>query len=288
MSDAGYVNGVERYRAAISACTGYRGKVAFITGAGSGIGRATALELSRRGADVGFLTRSEDHASSTAALVRSAGGRCLPVVGDVRRPEDIRRAIESTVAEFGGLDVVVANAGIDVRGTIVETSVEELERLIATNLSGVFLTAKYAVPQLIACEGGAFIMVGSDASVKGSHGLAAYAAVKHALVGLTRCMALDHGPDGVRTNIVCPSIVMTPMLENLADESPQTAAAWLSGIPLGRAASPQEVAAAICHLGSDEASFTNGLVYTLDGGSTAGRFTADKPRGAGTEHLVRP
>lgn len=247
--------------------------VAFVTGAGSGIGREVSLELSRRGALVGFLTRSPENANATAKLIRDDGGLCLPLVGDIRRPEDVERAIASTVSEFGRLNLVVANAGVDVRGTIVDTPVEDLDLLISTNLTGVFLTAKYAVPHLIDGGGGSVIIIGSDSSVKGTQGLAAYSAVKHGLVGLTRCMALDHGPDGVRTNIVCPTIVQTPMLTKLQEDSPETARSWQSGIPMGRPAMPQEVASVICFLGSPEASFTNGLVYTLDGGSTSGRFT---------------
>jgi meso-butanediol dehydrogenase / (S,S)-butanediol dehydrogenase / diacetyl reductase len=256
----------------------YRGRVAFVTGAGSGIGRETALALARRGARVGFLTRTEAHAQSLADEIQVLGGSCLSVTGDVGNAANVQAAVAAIEAEFGGLDLVVANAGVDVEGTIVDTSLDDWDRLVSTNLTGVFLTAKFSVPALVSRGGGAFVIVGSDASVQGSPRLAAYSAVKHGLVGLTRCMAIDHGPDGVRTSIVCPSVVMTPMMRKLTENDPETAAEWLSAIPLGRGAQPHEVAAVICHLGSDDASFTNGLVYNLDGGSTAGLYRGDAGR----------
>jgi NAD(P)-dependent dehydrogenase (short-subunit alcohol dehydrogenase family) len=253
----------------------YDGKVAFVTGAGSGIGRETALALARRGARVGFLTRTAAHAQSVSDEIRAVGGSPRAMTGDVGKAGDVSAAVTAIVAEFGGLDLVVANAGVDVSGTILDTTLEDWDRLVATNLTGVFLTAKFSVPAVVSRGGGAFVIVGSDASVQGSPGLAAYSAVKHGLVGLTRCMAIDHGPAGIRTTIVCPSVVMTPMMRNLAENDPETAAEWLSAIPLGRGAQPSEVAAVICHLGSDEASFTNGLVYNLDGGSSAGLYRGD-------------
>ena len=120
--------------------------------------------------------------------------------------------------------------------------------------------------------GGAIVIVGSDVSVIGCQSLLAYTASKHGLVGLTRSLALDHGPEGVRTNIVCPTSVSTEMMSNLAEAEPEIAQAWIDSVPQGRMATPEEVAAAICHLASDEASFTNGLIYTVDGGVTAGNF----------------
>jgi NAD(P)-dependent dehydrogenase (short-subunit alcohol dehydrogenase family) len=250
----------------------FEGKVAFLTGAGAGIGRATAVGLAAQGADIAFLTRTEANAERTRSEVERHGRRVIAMCGDVGRAEDMESALRRTVDELGRLDIVVANAGIEVSGTVVDTSVEDWERVVSTNLSGVFYTTKYATPQLLASGGGSIVIIGSDSSVWGSQGFAAYTTVKHALIGLTRCMALDFGPQGIRTNIVCPTFVKTEMLEAFAKEHPDLANLWLSLIPLGRAASPEEVVAVVAHLSSDDARFTNGLVYTLDGGSTSGMF----------------
>jgi meso-butanediol dehydrogenase / (S,S)-butanediol dehydrogenase / diacetyl reductase len=248
------------------------GKVAFLTGAGAGIGRATAVGLATRGADIAFLTRTEANAERTRSEVEQQGRRVVSMCGDVGRAEDLDAALQRAVDELGRLDIVVANAGIEVSGTVLDTSVEDWERIVATNLSGVFYTTKYATPHLLAGGGGSIVIIGSDSSVWGSQGFAAYTTVKHGLIGLTRCMALDFGPQGIRTNIVCPTFVKTEMLEVFAKEHPDLADLWLSLIPLGRAASPEEVVSVVAHLSSDDARFTNGLVYTLDGGSTAGMF----------------
>jgi NAD(P)-dependent dehydrogenase (short-subunit alcohol dehydrogenase family) len=250
----------------------FHGKVAFVTGAGAGIGQATAVGLARRGADIGFITRTAENCERTREEIVRLGRHVVASCGDVGRATDVQTALQKTVDRLGGVDIVVANAGIEVSGTVTDTSVEDWGRIVATNLSGVFYTAKYAVPHLLGRGGGTIAIIGSDSSVWATQDFAAYTTVKHALVGLTRAMALDHGPEGIRTNIICPSFVDTEMFRRFARESPELADLWLSGVPLGRAADPDEVVSVIAHLASDEASFTNGLVYNLDGGATAGIF----------------
>ena len=255
--------------------------MALVTGAGAGIGRACALELARRGADLGLLTRTPEHAAATQAAVEALGRRAVAAVGDVGDPEFVRRSIDDIAARLGGLDVVVPNAGIEVTGTVVETSVEDWTRIVATNLSGVFYTCKFAVPHLVQRGGGAIVVMGSDGALTGSQGYAAYITTKHALVGLTRCLALDHGPDGIRATIVCPSFVETGMMRRVLDEYPDQEDFYRSRMPLGRFAKPVEVAAVVCHLAGPAGAFTTGAVYSLDGGLTAGFFESPAAAVAG-------
>ena len=250
-----------------------QGKIAFVTGAGGGIGRATALELAGRGASVGVFDVRAEAAAETASLVEENGGRALALTGDVGRSGDVRAAVGATVAAFGGLDIVVANAGIAILGSVLEVSEVDWERIVSVNLTGVFLTAKHSVPHLLARGGGAIVVVASDAGHVGAPGYAAYCATKHGVVGLTRCLALDFAPQGIRTNAVCPAFVETPMMERiLADATPEERRSWEATVPLGRFSRPEEVARVICHLASDEASYTNGMLYPIDGGATAGYF----------------
>jgi NAD(P)-dependent dehydrogenase (short-subunit alcohol dehydrogenase family) len=265
---------------------GIAGHIAFVTGAGAGIGKTTAIELARRGADVAFLTRTPQHAQAVETEIRALDRRCMAAVGDVGRPDDIEAAIDRTLTELGGLDIMVANAGVDVVGTVVDTTVDDWNRIVSTNLSGVFFTLKYCVPPMRDRGGGAVVIMGSDCSVWGTQNVAAYTTTKHALVGLTRSMAVDFGPSGIRTNIVCPTFVVTEMMERMLEQHPALAELWLSGIPLGRPATPLEVARVVCHLASEDGAFTNGLVYNLDGGATSGMFRPDER--ADREQIANP
>jgi len=247
-------------------------KVAFVTGAGAGIGRATAVELAARGAAVGVFDLRRETAQETVAMMLATGAQALAFSGDVGQSVAVREAIDATAQAFGGLDIVVANAGIEVLGTALDVSEDAWQRIVSTNLTGVFLTAKHGLPHLLARGGGAIVTVASDAGVAGAEGYLAYCATKHGVVGITRCLALDFGPRGIRTNAVCPAFVKTSMLERIFQASPGEGPSWQAVVPLGRFCTPQEVACAVCHLASEEASYTNGLLYRIDGGSTAGYF----------------
>jgi meso-butanediol dehydrogenase / (S,S)-butanediol dehydrogenase / diacetyl reductase len=250
-----------------------RREVAMVTGAGSGIGRATAARLASRGAVVALVDRDERGLEATVTLIADGGGTALAVASDVTDLDQVRSAVERVVSEFGSLRTVVACAGIEVVGTIPEMALEDWERVIAVNLTGVFHTARATIPRLVAAGGGAFVAVSSDAGVQGAAGFGAYCASKHGVIGLIRSLALDHGPQGVRCNVVCPGFVETPMAERIfAGHGAEERAAWERTVPLGRFARPEEVAASIAFLTSEEAAYANGLVYVLDGGATAGYF----------------
>lgn len=246
-------------------------KTAFVTGAGSGIGRATARALHRRECAVGVMDLTEGAAEAVAAEIRELGGRALGVVGDVSQQAQVEAAIAATTDEFGALDIVATCAGVEVYGSATEMDLDDWHRAIDVNLNGTMFVARHAIPSMAESGGGAFVAVSSDAGIYGAVGFTPYCVSKHAVVGLVRCMALDFGTMGIRTSVVCPGFVDTPMLGRILDEAPDVdRSAWAAKVPLRRFCTSEEVADVICHLSSDEASYTNGMVYVVDGGLWAG------------------
>ncbi|MGA2842575.1 MAG: SDR family oxidoreductase [Steroidobacteraceae bacterium] len=246
---------------------------AIVTGATSGIGRAVAVRLAKRGAAVAVLGRNVAAAQQVAAEVADAGGVAFVAHADVSNAGQVQAAVSRFVAEYGGIDTVVASAGIALTGHVTDCDLADWDRLLATNLNGVFYLARYAIPELLKSRG-TFTAISSDAGVHGACGYAAYCASKHAINGLIKCLALDYGSKGVRCNSVCPGFVETPMAEQLLTGATAEEVAFYKGIvPIGRFARPDEVAAAVAHLSSAEASYVNGMIYNLDGGSTAGFYS---------------
>lgn len=247
---------------------------AFVTGATSGIGRAVAVRLARRGAVVAVVGRNEKAANEVALEVRQAGGEAYIVLADVSSALQVESAVQGFIAAHGGIDTVVACAGIALTGSATDCSLEDWDRLLATNLNGTFYLARYTIPDLIKSRG-TFTAISSDAGVQAACGYAAYITSKHAMNGLVKSLALDYGKHGVRCNTVCPAFVETPMAEQLLSGMSAAELAYFKGIvPMGRFAQPSEVADAVAHLSSPEASYVNGLMYRLDGGSTAGYYLA--------------
>jgi meso-butanediol dehydrogenase / (S,S)-butanediol dehydrogenase / diacetyl reductase len=248
---------------------------ALVTGATSGIGWATACALAKRGAVVGLLGRRREKAQELAALLREAGGEGIPLPADVSDPKQVEAAVAQLTGITGRLDTVVASAGIAFSGNVLQTTIEQWSQLMRINLDGVFYTAHFSLPHLLKSKG-TFTAISSDAGVQGAPTYAAYCASKHGVIGLVRTMALDHGPHGVRSNVICPGMVETPMSDEAMASYPETERAFYrSNIPLGRFGKPHEVANAILHLTSAEASYSNGMVYSIDGGTTAGYFFAN-------------
>jgi meso-butanediol dehydrogenase / (S,S)-butanediol dehydrogenase / diacetyl reductase len=243
---------------------------AFVTGAGSGIGRATVLELARRGYAVALMDRNADAAVAVVEEVAAAGGRAEAFSGDVSVEEDVARAVTGAIERLGPPDVAAACAGVEVYGQIVDMDLANWQRAISINLEGVMFTARHVLRPMLDRGKGAFVAVASDAGVKAAIDWAPYNVSKHAVIGLVRSLAVDYGPRGVRSNVVCPSLTETPMADRIFADQHDDRGAWTAKVPLGRFAAASEVASAICHLLSDEASYINGHVYMIDGGMTAG------------------
>lgn len=245
---------------------------ALVTGATSGIGRATALRLAQRGATLCLIGRNESAASTLREEIEAMGGHALVVLADVSDAGAVERAVHSFAKAYQGIDTVVASAGVAPTGNATETSIEDWKQCISINLDSVFYLARFAMPELIRTRG-TFTIISSDAGLWGDSNFAAYIASKHGVHGLMKSLALDYGRYGVRTNAVCPGFVETPMADKLlASLSPEKLEALRKAVPLARFAQPEDVADVVAHLSSDEARHANGLEYRLDGGKTCGHY----------------
>jgi NAD(P)-dependent dehydrogenase (short-subunit alcohol dehydrogenase family) len=248
------------------------GKRAIVTGAASGIGRATAALFAAEGAGVVLADIDAAGAEATAAAIAAAGGRAVAVPCDVTRSDDCLRAVAAAISTFGGLDIVFNNAGIIRRADVVETTEEEWDRVMAVNVRSVFLMSKHAIPVMAAGGGGVIVSTGSGWGLKGGDRAASYCASKAAVVNLTRAMAIDHGPQGIRAVCICPGDTDTGMLRDEARQLGANEAAFLEGSaarPLARLGTPDEIARAVLFLVSDDAAWVTGTTLVVDGGGLA-------------------
>jgi NAD(P)-dependent dehydrogenase (short-subunit alcohol dehydrogenase family) len=243
-----------------------RGKRAFVTGGGSGIGLAIVERFAAEGAKVATFERDADAADK----VERAGAEMI--VGDVRDSDAIERAVVQVEQHWGGVDIAVANAGYELLGDALELTLDDWDQHQAVMLRGVYATFRAALPPMIASGGGSLIAIGSNLSFVGLERFTSYLAAKSGVLGLVRGIALDFGGRGIRANALCPGPTLTPLierqLEGLEDPEGQLAA-WGADTILGRLARPEEVAAGAVFLASDEASFVTGSALMVDGGYTA-------------------
>src|SRR5215218_1217873 len=247
----------------------FAGKVAFVTGAANGIGRAAALAFAREGAGVVVADVSEQGHRETARLIEQAGGRALAVRCDVSRAEDVEAALDKAVGAFGRLDYAFNNAGMEQPVTAAaDLTEEQWDRIVGVDLRGVFLCMRHEIPLMLRHGGGAIVNTSSGAGVKGFAGQAAYCAAKFGVVGLTKAAALDYAASNIRINAVCPGIIETPMMDRFSGGTPEGRARVIAQEPVGRMGKPEEIAASVVWLCSDAAAFVVGHAMVIDGGQT--------------------
>lgn len=249
-------------------------RVALITGAGSGIGRAAAQLFASEGAGVAVVDLRGEAAEETATTIRAAGGSAVAVEANVADAGDVQRMIEDVESTYGQLNLLYNNAGVDSRGSVAVADEDDWDRCLAVNAKGTFLCSRAAVPLLERSGHGAIVNQGSVAALVGIPNFAAYCAAKGAVVSLTRNMAVDLAPRGIRVNVICPGTVFTPLMEPMLrargnGDLEKGLALTTAKYPVGRLGTPEEIARVALFLGCDDSSFLTGSVVTADGGMTA-------------------
>ena len=242
-----------------------QGKVAIITGASMGLGEAMALLFAREGARVTVADIADAKGEETVDQIKKEGGEAIFMHVDVSQTADVERMVNATVDTFGHLDILVNNVGLQVNKNVVDTTEEEWDHVLNTNLRSMFLCSKWAIPQMIKNGGGNIILISSLSGLVGNAQQASYNASKHGAIGLAKCMAIDHAPDNIRVNVLCPGSMNTPINLTIPEEK---LAPYKNLNLQKRFADPAEVATAALYLASDEASFATGSVMVVDGGYT--------------------
>lgn len=242
----------------------FTGRVALITGAASGIGRATAVAFAREGARVAILDRTAAALQPTAQAVQEAGGEGLVLACDIAQPEEVEAAVAETVATFGRLDIAFNNAGVEnVAAPVAEIALADWDRILDINLRGTFVCMKHEIAQMLRQGGGVIVNTASGAGIRGVAGGASYAASKHAVIGLTKSAALDYATANIRVNAVLPGNIATPMMDRFTGGDIQKA---IDLEPVGRLGRPEEIAEAVLWMSADLGAFVTGAAVSVDGG----------------------
>ncbi|OGR89790.1 MAG: hypothetical protein A3J74_09740 [Elusimicrobia bacterium RIFCSPHIGHO2_02_FULL_57_9] len=244
------------------------GKVALITGGGSGIGKAAALALVREGAKVALFGRRAEPLRATAEEIRKSGGEASPITGSVANDKDVINAVDKTVEIYGKIDILINNAGVGLVGPLLhQTTNDDWKLIVGTNLEGAYRVTRAVIPHFLHNNGGVIVNVSSTAGMIGLPGASLYCISKAGMIHFTKTVALEYAKQGIRANCVCPAAVDTDFLAPLISD--EKAKEWLYSIhPMGRIGKPEEVAKAILYLVSDDTAWVTGSVLTMDGGQT--------------------
>jgi NAD(P)-dependent dehydrogenase (short-subunit alcohol dehydrogenase family) len=248
----------------------FEGKVALVTGGGSGIGRATSLAFANEGAKVVIDDINVEGGEETLAMVKSAGGEAIFVKANVSKATEVEALVQKAIDTYGRLDCAYNNAGVgEPLKRVHKTSEDNWDRVMATNLKGVYLCMKYEIPHMLKQGKGAIVNTSSLAGLKGLSGQAAYVASKHGVVGLTKSAAIEYATLGIRINCICPGVINTPLIAPNMKDRPHVQKGYIEMEPIGRLGRPEEIASAVLWLCSDEASFAIGSIFSVDGGVVA-------------------
>ena len=246
------------------------GKVAIVTGAGSGIGRASAMLLAKEGAKTVVVDRNAEAGEETVRMIREAGGEAIFVKADVSKVEDIKKMVRTAVSTYGKLNILFNNAGfIHEVAPTADASEEVFDETIATNLKGAFMGMKYAIPEMLRIGGGSIINIASIAGTKGVTNAPAYAASKGGVLALSRATAIEYATQNIRVNCISPGTISTPAMAALMKDDPEIKRNYEEAVPQGRLGRPDEVAQVVLFLASDEASHVTGEKLAIDGGLEA-------------------
>ena len=253
------------------------GKVAIVTGGGSGMGQATAILFAKEGAKVIIACRSTAGTGSgekTAGIIKQQGGEAIFIKTDVSKAQDVQKMVKAAVDAYGRLDVLYNNAAVQGNVSLTPDVTEELyDKYMDVNLKGVWLGMKYAIPEMLNTGAGSITNVASVSALVGQRGLSHYAASKGGIISLTRVTAIEYAAENIRVNCICPGLVRTPIWDQMEKAFPGSLQKFVDGVPMRRYARPEEIARLALFLASDESSFITGSVIVIDGGATASAST---------------
>jgi len=240
-----------------------KSKVAFVTGFGSGLGRAIAVLFAREGAAIIGTSTTDSKGQETLALIEKENGKVFFHSGDVSQSAQMKSLVDEGVKRFGGIDIVVNSAGVRTNGSITEITEAQWDRTLDVNLKGVFVVSRLAIPEMIKRGGGVIINIGARSGMAGQAGRAAYCASKGGMITLTEAMAMDYAAEKIRVNCICPGPTRTPMVDT---STPQRLDYYKTRVPIGRIGEPEDIARAALYLASDEGSMVTAAILPVDGG----------------------